>query len=61
MARKVQEWKERKEAILRGEIVPSTATGEEKDIYEVQEEVTNNSFKAFSGCDGSNNSLLPSN
>ena len=37
-AMKVAEWKEHKEAILRGEVVPSTATGEERDIYSVQED-----------------------
>lgn len=37
-AMKVAEWKKRKEAILRGEVVPSTATGEDRDIYSVQED-----------------------
>ena len=37
-AQKVVEWKARKEAILRGEAVPSTATGEDRDIYSVRED-----------------------
>jgi len=38
IAKKVEEWKIRKEAILRGEITVSTATGEDPDIYKVDPE-----------------------
>ena len=40
IAKKVEEWKIRKEAILRGEITVSTATGEDPDIYKVDPEVS---------------------
>jgi pre-mRNA-splicing factor ISY1 len=37
-AQKLAEWKERKEAIIQGEALPSTATGEDRDIYYVKED-----------------------
>lgn len=38
VAQKVEEWKARKEAILRGEAIPSTAAGEDPSIYAVNED-----------------------
>ena len=40
IARKVEEWKARKEAILRGEISVSSSTGEDPDIYKVDPDVS---------------------
>ena len=53
MQLKVSEWKERKEGIMRGDIEPSVGTGEDKDIYAVDEEVIylyHSKREAFSQC-----------
>ena len=48
---KIAEWKQRKEAILSGEVNPSMATGEDVNIYKVQEEVgTSVSLEDNFGC-----------
>ena len=37
MSKKVSEWKERKEAVLRGEIPPPTESTSEDNIYDVED------------------------
>ena len=38
IAAKTEEWRQKKEAILSGDVVPSTSTGEEENIYNVKDE-----------------------